>query len=679
MAKAEREPFFPEVKQVYQAEGSFILPSQGLIIKAGKQALQAAEWMAAALKSMCDLEIVIHEDELPRIALVVEQSVLEQNNVVKMPQHAEGYICSISENGIFIQANTYRGFLYGWYAMEQWIKARSRWTESELAVANVTFADWPDLFVRGHHFDFKGSVPFMSYVKETIARLAKLRINTLLIEYEDQFPYTSLPHVHKQNGFTPQEITEMLDCAEQYGMEVIPFIQSIGHVDFVLKHEAYRHLCEDGLTFQYCPCHPGSLALFKKMIDEMIVWHPNSSYIHIGADEAMALGRCERCMAWIEQPEPGTEGRTKVDLYMNYVKQAAEYVLLQGKKPIIWDDMFHSEKCVERMSELPLGTAVSSWSYYDNGRSSWVWWAGSYYTSKQWLEKDPGVVARYSWLEDLPDDEQAMIRKLWDAGEYPLYGTNNIPWITEYKEHVTEIFGASCVRGADHTNQWFASQEDRVQNVMFWSKYAKENGLTGVISSAWTRFYSLSPSIEPWESGWYPLAAHACFSWHASTSRESFDLLWTDHFADGDPLVLKAIKLMEKGASAQKSQYYYAAQQVLKVCQYKQNTQLQRYVELLLSAAEFSELCIQLEIALKDVEWVMYVKEKQPLDNDVVMARGFKLLDERLSAAQQWEMNAISQCQAWMAEAEVEEMVMSKLHPFKVRAETVENFKPKHL
>ncbi|WP_173112862.1 hypothetical protein [Paenibacillus qinlingensis] len=79
----------------------------------------------------------------------------------------------------------------------------------------------------------------MSYVKETIERLAHLRINTLLIEYEDQFPYQNLPYIHHPNGFTQQDIREMLATAEQFGMEVIPFIQSLGHVDFVLKHDAY--------------------------------------------------------------------------------------------------------------------------------------------------------------------------------------------------------------------------------------------------------------------------------------------------------------------------------------------------------------------------------------------------------------------------------------------------------
>ncbi|OAS14916.1 family 20 glycosylhydrolase [Paenibacillus oryzisoli] len=666
--------FFPGVKQAERRNGSFWINHRGLVIRSPKLATPVANRMAERFQSLYNVPILLIEDDCPYIAVTqlelnLQESIMDVDvQSLELPQHLEGYTCTVTNDCMRIQAHTYRGFLYGWFTLEQWIHEAVKIKESpKMFIPNMRLADWPDLDLRGHHLDFKGSVPLMSYVKETIERLAHLRINTLLIEYEDQFPYQSLPHIHHPNGFTQQDISEMLAMADKCGMEVIPFIQSLGHVDFVLKHQTYRHLCEDGLTFQYCPCHPGSLQVFKDMVDEIITLHPNSRFIHIGADEAVALGRCETCQSWMRE---GGDTRTKVDLFLHYVKEAAEYVLRQGKQPIMWDDMFHSEKCVDRISELPEGTALCSWSYYDMGKSNWVWWSGKYYSSKQWLVKDPGFIPQYQWLEDLPESEQAAIRSVWDKGEYPLYGSNNIPWIQAYKEQIPIIFGASCVRGADHTNQWCAKQEDRIQNVIFWAKFAKESSLSGVISSAWTRFYSLSPSIEPWETEWYPLSAHACYSWHTATMREEFDQLWTHTFAAGDPILLKAIQLMEKGGNLHKAQYYYAARQLLTDCQFP-HAWLHRYAEMLRSSAHFAELTLRFETALRDVEWVMYVKEKQPLDNDVILERGFKVLTGLLGEADHWEKYTSRICLEWMSAPEVEELVMSKLHSFKVRADIV--------
>ncbi|NQX68692.1 family 20 glycosylhydrolase [Paenibacillus alba] len=680
MSKADKRPFFPEVKQVQQNPGAWIIPKQGLAIYAGANAMQAAKLMKEALAESYHWDIQLVEDECERILLSCSGVDKQQHQLLDVPQEAEGYACSVNEQGMLIQANAYRGFLYGWFAMEQWLKAMSEEKEGQLTLPYVTCRDWPDVAVRGHHFDFKGSVPLMFYVKETIQRLARLKINTLLIEYEDQFPYANLPHVHKKNGYTSAEIRDMLDCAELYGMEVIPFIQSLGHVDYMLKHQEYAHLREAGLTFQLCPCHPGSLELVKKMIDEIVAWHPASRYIHIGADEAMALGRCERCQGWLRETASsrGIESFSKVDLFLDYVSQAAEYVVSKGKKPMLWDDMFHSEKCVYRLKELPEGTAICSWSYYDNGRSNWVWWAGNYYSSKQWLEKDPGAIPKLNWLEDLPDLEQDKIRAYWDAGEYPLYGTNNIPWIREYQELGVEVFGASCARGADHSNQWFANQNERIENVLFWAKYAKGSGLAGVISSAWTRFYSLSPSIEPWETGWLPQAAHACCAWQTSTSRNDFEALWTYLYAEGNPNLLKAIHRMEQGVNSHKSHYYFAAQQLLHQCEMK-NPQMQRYVAFLKSAAKFSELVILLHIALREVEWVMYDLTNQPLVSDVIIQRGMNTLDGLLADVGKWEQHALEICSDWMLSSEAEEMVMSKLHPFKVRAQVVKKHRSAQL
>ncbi len=652
------ECWLPKPKMARAADEPFALSAGGVRIIGSAENAWALQRIADGLKEAFRADVRIEHRGLTgwNVAVTREADGEPLARAAAPLQHAEAYELRVESGSVTIDAGSRRGCLYGWFTLRQWIDFH----RLPDRIPGLFVQDVPDLEYRGFHIDLKGGVPHAGYLKEAIERLASFKINTLLIEYENQFPFRSLPGIHKPGGLSPESLREILHHAKLYGMKTIPVVQCLGHADYVLMHEEYAGLRERDFISQYCPSEPGTLALFQAMVDEILAYHPDSEYVHIGADEAWALGKCGKCA---QKAQSGT----KVDVYLDYVREAASYILSKGKRPVIWDDMFHSEKCMERIGELPEGTVISSWSYYDSGmNSNWVWWAGKYYASKRWLERDPGAIPQMNWLEELPEAELEQIRRVWDEGQYPEFGLSAVPWVRDFLDRGYEVWGTACVRGADFTNAWSAYPEDRVQNAMFWARFAHKMGMRGVIASAWTRFYSSSPPIEPWETGWYPTLAHAAFAWNKETGRDEFDRRWTNVFAEVNFALLQAIRWIDRGMKTRKNNYYLAAVQLLDASR-PDDPALRRYADMLRLSAEWESIALGLEEGLGQVEWMYYYKERRLWRHDHVANRSVEAVKGGMSRAEEWERKAIQFAGSMMPLEEARELVETKVHPFKVR------------
>lgn len=94
-----------------------------------------------------------------------------------------------------------------------------------------------------------------------------------MLEWEDTFPWqghlTNLSLA--QGGYSQEEAEEIVAFAERtLGFEVIPLVQTFGHVEYVLKMEQFKHLRElEGDPQSFCPSKSGTLVLVQQMIDQV--------------------------------------------------------------------------------------------------------------------------------------------------------------------------------------------------------------------------------------------------------------------------------------------------------------------------------------------------------------------------------------------------------------------------
>lgn len=136
------------------------------------------------------------------------------------------------------------------------------------------------------------------------------------------FPFTDpISEISAKNHYTKDELGEIISLCRELDMELIPLIQTFGHLEFSLKLSKFRFLREiDRFPTAVCPSKDDSFdKLIKPIIDQVISFHKESGhdlkYIHIGCDEVFHIGNCDLC-----------RGRDRDDLFLKHVKKVASYV-----------------------------------------------------------------------------------------------------------------------------------------------------------------------------------------------------------------------------------------------------------------------------------------------------------------------------------------------------------------
>jgi len=210
------------------------------------------------------------------------------------------------------------------------------------------------------HFDLKGAPPKMEYLLKIVPMLVKLGATGLLIEYEDMFPYEGvLKSTSASNHYTKAEIKSLLEIARVHKLEVIPLVQTFGHLEYVLKDEKFSALRENPAVPQaLCPSKPESFDLVEHLIDQIMAMHPTIRYLHIGCDEVFHIAECPLC-----------QRKLKDDIFLAHVQRVATYVRKKYRNvvPIIWDDMLRHISAPD-LREYKLGELVEPmvWVYAED-------------------------------------------------------------------------------------------------------------------------------------------------------------------------------------------------------------------------------------------------------------------------------------------------------------------------
>nr|CDJ84051.1 Glycoside hydrolase domain containing protein [Haemonchus contortus] len=140
------------------------------------------------------------------------------------------------------------------------------------------------------HFDLKGAPPKVGYFLSLLQLVADAGATGILIEWEDMFPWSGeLEMVKSTNAYTVAEVQHILKKAQSLGLEVIPLVQTFGHMEWILKYEEFRFLRDDDSYPQViCLGNKKAMNLIKEAIKQVVDMHLpyGIQHFHIGADEA---------------------------------------------------------------------------------------------------------------------------------------------------------------------------------------------------------------------------------------------------------------------------------------------------------------------------------------------------------------------------------------------------------
>ncbi|XP_008436229.1 hexosaminidase D [Poecilia reticulata] len=190
------------------------------------------------------------------------------------------------------------------------------------------------------HLDLKGAPPQIEYLHRLIELFSRLGVDGLLVEYEDMFPYKGelqLLQATAQPAYSREQVLSIQESAKARGMEVIPLVQTFGHMEFVLKHRTLWHLRED----PHCvgtlnPHKEEGVKLVMEMLRQVVELHPHLRTVHIGADEVYSLGEGEDSKLWL-----ASTGCSVEQLFLSHVTKVAKAIkeAWPDMNIIMWDDM----------------------------------------------------------------------------------------------------------------------------------------------------------------------------------------------------------------------------------------------------------------------------------------------------------------------------------------------------
>lgn len=198
------------------------------------------------------------------------------------------------------------------------------------------------------HLDLKGAPPKISYFKTLFPLLQSAGATHLLLEYEDMFPFSGpLKNLSAHNAYTKNDVQNLLSFAAKNNLEIIPLVQTFGHLELALKQEEFKDLREVSEHPQsICPSKDKSWTFITEVIDQVLEMHPKSNWLHIGCDEVYQLGQCSVCSEKIARANNDPDVKYHQDgrsIFLEHVHRVGTYVR-ESKHviPIIWDDMLRT-------------------------------------------------------------------------------------------------------------------------------------------------------------------------------------------------------------------------------------------------------------------------------------------------------------------------------------------------
>lgn len=279
---------------------------------------------------------------------------------------ANGYSLEVSEGGIVIEASDLRGMVYG---VEVLIKLV---LDGKIAICSIK--DEPRMPFRGIHLmippegEFEFTKRLVKYV------LSPMGYNSIIFYIGGAMQYESHPEInaameravakgkagewprfaHEELGggkTVPKTvIKDFVDYCRSFGIEVIPEVQSLGHVQFMT--EAYPEIAERAeesaeaenidnrnadtpassfYAHSYCPQNPKSYEILFDLLDEVIELFSPCPYVHMGHDEVYQLGICPKCKT-----------KDRADLFAYDVNKIYNYLKERGSRMMIWSDMIQT-------------------------------------------------------------------------------------------------------------------------------------------------------------------------------------------------------------------------------------------------------------------------------------------------------------------------------------------------
>ena len=293
------------------------------------------------------------------------------------------------------------------------------------------------------HLDLKGLPPTRDRLITLLDTFQAAGYNTVLVEWEDAFPWTVDERFRSPTAYSPDTIRQFVDHARFLGLELIPLVQCLGHMETPLSLPEYAHLREvtDSCS-DLNPLADGARQLIQDMVDDVLNLMPDIKHFHLGGDESWGFATHTDTRNYAER-----YGKDR--LYLQHVEPLLDNLTAKGIRPLLWHDMM-IEWDDATLKEIGAKADIVVWGY-----------------------------------EGHPDEADHHF---------------NTRYIHRFHKLGMPLWAAGAFKGAD-TDRGMSSDlpnpKERIRNAAAWMELDQRFGFTGLISTGWSRWATHSVQTEP--------------------------------------------------------------------------------------------------------------------------------------------------------------------------------------
>lgn len=223
--------------------------------------------------------------------------------------------------------------------------------------------------IRAVQLDLARQMETLPFIRKFIDFIAENHYNTLFLYLEWRIR-TTVFDLGEKEGYSPEELTRIIDYAAKKGIDVVPGLATLGHAELLLeqkKFASYSELREGiagrsgavGKSHVFCPSLQKTRDFLEAYLTETAAIFTRTPCLHVGGDEAWDIGYCSLCRSKIDSFQDEQK------LYLEHFKFIHQIVSGKLKKRMmLWDDMF--EFYPEALEGLPRDVLLVSWQYQEN-------------------------------------------------------------------------------------------------------------------------------------------------------------------------------------------------------------------------------------------------------------------------------------------------------------------------
>ena len=307
---------------------------------------------------------------------------------------------------------------------------------------NIAFKNLqPVISIRVFNLDLKGMPPTFDRLMTLLDIIKAARYNAFMVEWEDMFPWNTDIRFRSRFAYTPKQIRCLCRAAEERDIDIVPLVQSLGHMETPLSVEGYESLRElKNRTDTLNPLAEGARNLVENMIDDVLELCPNVKYFHLGGDEAWAFGKNLETKEYIKAHGAGA-------LFLHHILPLTEKLNHLGIRPLLWADMMKDWDS-DSLRKLAAHADICIWGYEDLHFSE---------PRSHCFEKH----------------------------------------LDRYSECGISMWGTGAYKGVEYASSDLPNYQARQENAIRWVDLAKMYSLKGIIATGWSRYGRNRLQCEP--------------------------------------------------------------------------------------------------------------------------------------------------------------------------------------